>query len=184
MLIFFKKKLFLQNLDRIQNVRLVKFLLSTFLILLSVYSSFILDQFTVKFLILIRFCFELLLCFKCIKYPKYYKDFVFGWSFTSFIIILFTFEFAVVTKLKIQFIENTALMFMICCSIIFLMLAREKKKKKPILIDYLYENTLKANPKKTSLLNFNLALSLLFASASLIYTANLGMILITLIRLF
>ena len=173
MLVFFKKKLLLKKLNRTESV---KSLLSTLLTLLSLYSSFILDQTSVKVLIAIRFALELLLCLKCIRFPKFYKDYVFGFAFTSFVVILLTFEFAVVTKLKILFVENTVLMLMICCSIAFLTLSCEKQRNReePILIDYLYNNTLKPNAcKKSSLLSLNLALSLLFASASLIYTSNL-----------
>ena len=173
MLVFFKKKLLLKKLNRTEGV---KSLLTTVLTLLSLYSSFILDQTSVKLLIAIRFVLELLLCLKAIKFPKHYRDYVFGFAVTSFIVILFTFEFAVVTKLKILLLENTVLMLMICCSIAFLTLSCEKKRRpeEPILIDYLYENTLKPSAsKKSSLLSLNLALSLLFATASLIYTSNL-----------
>lgn len=175
MLVFFKKKLLLQRLNRTESV---KSLLTTVLTLLSLYSSFILDQTSVKLLIVVRFVLELMLCLKCIHFPKFYKDYVLGFAFTSFVVILFTFEFSVVTKLKILFVENTVLMLLVCCSIGFLTLSCEPRRKQedqePILIDYLYHNTLKPNSgRKNSLLSLYLALSLLFASASLIYSANL-----------
>ena len=175
MLVFFKKKLLLKSLNKNQSIRC---LLATLLTLLSVYSSFVLDRSSARLLIAIRLVVELVLCFKSVQYPKLYEDYVIGWAFASFIVILFTFEFAVVTKLKILFVENAILMLMVSCAIIFLSLSSDRverpRDEEPILIDYLYNNTLKTtNMKKTSLAKLSFVLSLLFASASLIYTSNL-----------
>lgn len=157
----------------------MKTILTTALTVLTVYTSFIMDQKSVRLLIIIRLFFEFVLCFKAIKKPNQFRDYVISWSFTSFIIILFSFEFLVVTKLKILFIENLILMLMLCCSIFFLMLSSDhqissRRTSDPILIDYLYNNTLKTSSiKKNQLSNLNFVVSLFFASASLIYTTNL-----------
>lgn len=173
-LIFFKKQILLKNLNRSQSIKCLSISLLT---VLSIYSSFILDQKTVNLFNVIRFGVELMFCLKCIKYPKYYYDLVHAFAITSFIIILFTFEFAIVTKLKILLIENTILMLLIIFSIIFLMLSSEHNNRNDdelILNDYLFNNTLKPiDFKKSNLLNFYLTLSLLFAFLSLIYTSNL-----------
>lgn len=174
MLIYLKKKLLFNNV-KINGNQSLKISLSTILTLLFLYTSFISDNFMVIYpLVAIRFFLELTISLKSIKHSKLFKDYILGWSSISFLIIIIFFEFKVVSQLKILFIENAILMLILCCSIIFLMLSSEQPKEESIIVDYLYNNTLKPTSQlRNSLLDLSFVLSLFTTSIGLLYCSNL-----------